>query len=228
MTKCIEPQPWSEPLAFEVRVRPKSEAVKLVTLSAAPISTSASWKARIAAPRRIIRVGWVVSTLSWVSKPPRLTKKTCRLAPNSCDTEIRRATMRSWSASVLLAGNGVAIAGPAARAPLTWAWRSNERFETRACSSSNRFVRGAVISARRVLIPVAAPNRGEAFFRSGTGPVEVTAYWAAARPERKTLLPDALMQVRVAVPLPDWRRSPMRPPQPDVAPSGFDACQKLC
>jgi len=43
-----------------------------------------------------------------------------------------------------------------------------------------------------------------------------------------TLFPAALMQVRVEVSLPDWKRSPIRPPQPEIAPSGLDACQKLC
>jgi hypothetical protein len=63
---------------------------------------------------------------------------------------------------------------------------------------------------------------------NGTGPVVVTPYWTAVLPERKTLFPDALMQVSVAVPLPAWSRSPIRPPQPEVAPSGLEACQKLC
>ena len=47
------------------------------------------------APSLAIRVGWVVKMASWVSKPPRLTKKTWRLAPSSCETEMSRATMRS-------------------------------------------------------------------------------------------------------------------------------------
>ena len=36
------------------------------------------------------------------------------------------------------------------------------------------------------------------------------------------------MQVSVEEPLPLWNRSPIRPPQPEVAPSGLLACQKLC
>ena len=40
-----------------------------------------------------------------------------------------------------------------------------------------------------------------------------------------TALALALMQVSVAVPLPDCSRSPIRPPQPLVAPSGLVACQ---
>ena len=50
-------------------------------------------------------------------------------------------------------------------------------------------------------------------------------FWIADLPVRNTALPAGLMQVRVAVPLPDCSRSPMRPPQPDAAPSGEDACQ---
>ncbi len=36
------------------------------------------------------------------------------------------------------------------------------------------------------------------------------------------------MQVSAELPLPDWYRSPIRPPQPDTAPSGLDAWKKLC
>src|SRR5512143_1551712 len=43
-----------------------------------------------------------------------------------------------------------------------------------------------------------------------------------------TALPDTLTQVKVALPLPAIRRSPMRPPQPEVAPSGDDDCQNDC
>ena len=41
-------------------------------------------------------------------------------------------------------------------------------------------------------------------------------------------MPDTLTQVNVAVPLPAIIRSPMRPPQPDVAPSGADDCHTDC
>ncbi len=36
------PQPWSEPSPLVASVRPKSEAVKVVTLSATPSSTIAA------------------------------------------------------------------------------------------------------------------------------------------------------------------------------------------
>ena len=36
ITKCMLPQPWSEPSSFDCSVRPKSDAVKVVTLSATP------------------------------------------------------------------------------------------------------------------------------------------------------------------------------------------------
>ena len=41
-------------------------------------------------------------------------------------------------------------------------------------------------------------------------------------------LPLVLMQVSAAVPLPFWNTSPIRPPQPLVAPSGLEAWKKLC
>src|SRR5258708_3521766 len=109
-----------------------------------------------------------------------------------------------------------------------WTWRCSERLVARACSSSNRLVRVPVISARKLLIAVVEPNRVPALPSRGTGPVVATLYWTAVLPARKTLLPDALMQVRVEVPLPDWNRSPIRPPHPEGAPSGLEACQKLC
>ena len=40
-----------------------------------------------------------------------------------------------------------------------------------------------------------------------------------------TLIPETLTQVNVPNPLPDCRRSPMRPPHPEEAPSGAEACQ---
>ena len=68
---------------------------------------------------------------------------------------------------------------------------------------------------------VAEPYSDEALLRSATGPPVPTAYWMADLPVRYTALPLALMQVRLALPLPDWSRSPIRPPQPLVAPSGL-------
>ena len=85
-----------------------------------------------------------------------------------------------------------------------------------------------VISWRSVLAAVEEPNRLVALLISGTGPVVPTEYCTAVRPVMNTALPLALMQVSVALPLPDWNRSPSRPPQPEVAPSGLLACQKLC
>ena len=50
----------------------------------------------------------------------------------------------------------------------------------------------------------------------------------AVLPDRYTALPVTLMQVKVEVLLADMNRSPMRPPQPVVAPSAADACQYDC
>ena len=58
---------------------------------------------------------------------------------------------------------------------------------------------------------------------SPIGPEVVTEYCTAALPVRNTALPLTFMQVVVAVPLPAWNRSPIRPPQPEVAPSGDEA-----
>ncbi len=41
-------------------------------------------------------------------------------------------------------------------------------------------------------------------------------------------MPETLTQVKVALPLPATKRSPMRPPQPDAAPSGDCDCQYDC
>jgi hypothetical protein len=47
-------------------------------------------------------------------------------------------------------------------------------------------------------------------------------------PLMNTALPLTLTQVKVAWPLDDRNRSPMRPPQPEVAPSGNEDCQTDC
>ena len=61
-----------------------------------------------------------------------------------------------------------------------------------------------------------------------TDPVGDTWYCTAVLPAMNTALPETLTQVKVAFPLPATKRSPMRPPQPDVAPSGDDDCQTDC
>src|SRR5574341_1596058 len=43
-----------------------------------------------------------------------------------------------------------------------------------------------------------------------------------------TALPETLTQVKVALPLPAMNKSPMRPPQPEVAPSAPEDCQNDC
>ncbi len=47
-------------------------------------------------------------------------------------------------------------------------------------------------------------------------------------PDNHTALPAVDMLVKVALPLPDASRSPIRPPQPDCAPSAASDCQTDC
>ena len=74
----------------------------------------------------------------------------------------------------------------------------------------------------------ADPNSGLRMASNATGPRGDTWYCTAERPDTNTALPDTLTQVNVALPLPAANRSPMRPPQPDVAPSGADDCHTDC
>ena len=139
-----------------------------------------------------------------------------------------RATMRNWFASELFAGNGVDSVGAPASAPLSASLASIERATTRACSASNRSVEAAVIRLRSASEHAVDPNSGALMPFTGTEPFVVTWYCTAERPDRKTALPDTLTQVNVDCPLPAANRSPMRPPQPLVAPSGFEACHADC
>ena len=74
-----------------------------------------------------------------------------------------------------------------------------------------------------MLATVAEPNSVVASLSRGIGPPVPIEYCSACLPVRYTALPLALMQVSVAVPLPLWNTSPIRPPQPEVAPSGLEA-----
>ena len=103
-----------------------------------------------------------------------------------------------------------------------------ERAATRVYSFSNRCVRGAVTSDCRAAEQAAEPNSGVLRPLKATGPDVETWYCTADLPDRKTALPETLTQVKVALPLPATNRSPMRPPQPDDAPSGDDDCQTDC
>ena len=103
-----------------------------------------------------------------------------------------------------------------------------DRFITRVCSASKRWLRCCVTRLNSAVDAAVEPNSG--FFRpvSGTEPPGVTWYCTAALPDMNTALPDTFTQVKVALPLPDSNRSPRRPPQPEVAPSGDDDCQTDC
>ena len=54
---------------------------------------------------------------------------------------------------------------------------------------------------------------------TATAPAGDTWYWVEAWPESHTVLPAIDMQVKVWLPLPEATRSPIRPPQPNCAPS---------
>ena len=163
-----------------------------------------------------------------MSKPPIETKNTCRLVFVVAAVEIIRATNLSWSASALPAGNGGVNPGAPASAAVRTAPASIDRLATREYSFSNKCVRGAVTSDCKAVEHAVEPNSGAAMPLNATGPVVETWYCTALLPERKTALPETLTQVNAALPLPATKRSPIRPPQPDAAPSGADDCQTDC
>src|SRR5450432_2090689 len=139
-----------------------------------------------------------------------------------------RATNFNWSAIALPAGKGVTIAGAVASAAVSTPPASIERLATRVYSFSNRCVRGEVTIDCSAVEHAAEPNSGAASPLKATGPDVETWYCTAVLPERKTALPETLTHVKVALPLPATNRSPMRPPQPEAAPSGACDCQTDC
>ena len=60
------------------------------------------------------------------------------------------------------------------------------------------------------------------------GPDSPSWYCCTEWPVRKTALPHAETLVSSGCALADCSRSPMRPPQPDAAPSGASDCQNDC
>ena len=61
-----------------------------------------------------------------------------------------------------------------------------------------------------------------------TAPLVPSWYCTACCPLRNTALPVTEMQLNTLPPLPCSIRSPMRPPHPLRAPSGWSLCQVLC
>src|SRR5450830_737854 len=116
----------------------------------------------------------------------------------------------------------------AARAPVSTLSASTERLATRLYSPSSKWLRGWVIRVRRASLAAEEPNRGDFRPASGTEPLVDIWYCTAEAPDMKTALPDTFTHVKVALPLPLSNRSPMRPPQPDKAPSGIDDCHTDC
>ena len=175
-----------------------------------------------------ISVGWAVATESWVSKPPSETKNTWRFAPSLGAAPIIFATIFNWSPRLFGVGKAVARAGVLARALVNTLSASTERLATRLYSASSKCVRGWVIRVRSASVAALEPNRLDFKPFSGTEPLVDTWYCTAELPDMKTALPDTFTHVNVELPLPDSKMSPMRPPQPDSAPSGADACQVDC
>jgi hypothetical protein len=227
-TKWWLPQPWSLPSPLLVSVRPKSLAVKLVTCAATPSSAVASWKAFIASATVAINPGCSFSRKSCVSKPPMDTKNTCRLAPSALRAAIILATIASWSARVLPAGNTVLSAGTPANAEVSAALASMARAMTRVCSACIRWLRLAVVRLRSASLQAVEPNSGALMPRKATEPVGATWYCTACCPLMYTALPLTFTQVKVAWLFDDRNKSPMRPPQPEVEPSGSELCQTDC
>ena len=81
---------------------------------------------------------------------------------------------------------------------------------------------------------IAAPTSAEPKIRSllsvpmRIAPLVLTWYCWIDSPASHTALPAAEIEVNTGLPLLDASRSPMRPPQPRVAPSGASACQVFC
>src|SRR5450830_702743 len=121
--------------------------------------------------------------LSWVSKPLMETKNTCLLDPRVDRAAMSRATILSWSPSLLPVGNGVARL-TLLRAELIWVLAEMERALTRAYSFSNRLTRVAVMSWFNALLQAAEPNRGDCKPATGTDPVGVIWYCTAVLPDR--------------------------------------------
>ena len=136
--------------------------------------------------------------------------------------------MRSCIPRLLLVSNCVAKGGWLASAPDTMDCALSDRAATRLSSFSIQWLRGAVTNARSASEQVWEPNSVLVTPLIATAPAVDTWYWTACCPAMKTALPDALMQLKLALALLARNWSPMRPPQPEVAPSGLAACHTLC
>ena len=152
------------------------------------------------------------------------TKNTCRFAPSSCDDRDQPRDDAQLVGERVAGRERVVIAGaPRQRASVTCACRSSERLVTRGMLVLEQIgARRPVIRPRSAVMPVGRAEQGARVVEQRRSARSVvTPYWIARPPgEDRRLLPEALMQVSVALPLPDWSRSPIRPPQPEVAPSG--------
>ena len=80
---------------------------------------------------------------------------------------------------------------------------------------------------KRASAQAAEPNSERFAPLMATAPPALIWYCTAWPPDMNTALPETLMQLKVALPLLARNWSARRPPQPEVAPSGRDDCQRL-
>ena len=139
-----------------------------------------------------------------------------------------RATILSCMASGLLASNAVAKGAAPARAVDSCDSASTARVMIVASSLSNTCVPVAMVTILSASEQAGEPYTGDFVADRATAPPEPTWYCTADWPDMNTALPETLTQVNVARALLDRNRSPMRPPQPEVAPSGSDDCHTDC
>ena len=81
------------------------------------------------------------------------------------------------------------------------------------------------------LSAMVAPKEGAWLYQDAhylVADVEIDPAAARSFPAKNTVLPAAEMQVNSELVLLDKARSPIRPPQPSVAPSGLDDCHVDC
>ncbi|MNS41340.1 hypothetical protein D3C72_736900 [compost metagenome] len=98
----------------------------------------------------------------------------------------------------------------------------------RAISRSIKCSRGCVINWRSSAVQALDPYISRLNKSIDVDPLMPTRYPATLRPASSTVLPPAVIPVKVRCALAPANRSVSRPAQPDDAPSGASACQYAC
>ena len=205
--------------------------------------------ARLARPRRsldreVVRLGAAgrEDDLACLGMEPgrdplvRIVERRPCGAPKAVRAPMMRATVCSCWARPLVAFARVDgwtyCAGAATTEALKAAWNcacaSIERLTTIACSFANRCWLSAVTMDRKLVAAALELNRVPVNPPICTAPPLPTWYWNTDCPAMNTALPEAEMLVKVAAVFELATRSPKRPPQPTLAPSGARACQVDC